>query len=154
MCVRGKYSSSELKSWTLKIGAGGRGVQFKYHFIFRILSWNIVKQIVLKWHNRFFAVGGSRDHRYLKSISYDKMISRNGKNRLILKWQSFSYWLQICKIWQATENRIFCKDLYDWRASLALHYHFHIHFYRKPLILYSQWILKYLTFRLETMSSN
>ena len=29
----------------------------------------------------------------------------------------------MCKKWQATENWIFSKDLYDWRASLALNLH-------------------------------
>ena len=60
----------------------------------------------------------------------------------------------MCKKWQATENRIFSKDLYDWRASLAVQYHFHIHFLRKILILYLLSFLKFLTLRLETMPSN
>ena len=39
------------------------------------------------------------------------------------------------KKWQETENRIFPKDWYYWWASLALQYHFYVHFPRKILIL-------------------
>ena len=58
------------------------------------------------------------------------------------------------KKWKATENGVFSEDLYDCRASLALQYHFHIHFPRKILILCSLSFLKYLTLRLETINSN
>ena len=34
----------------------------------------------------------------------------------------------------ATGNRILSKDLYNWRVTLAIQHHFHIHFLKKDLI--------------------
>ena len=80
----------------------------------------------------------SLDRSYLKSISYNKMASRNGKSRLtLIKRQSFSYWLQIIYV-KSEQQKIgyflrICTC--DWRASIALQYNFHIHFMRKSLII-------------------
>ena len=51
----------------------------------------------------------------------------------------------LCKKWQATENRIFSKDLYDGKASFALQNHFRIHFLTKNLILYLMVIFEVLS---------
>ena len=73
----------------------------------------------------------------------------------LLEWQRFSYWLQICKKWLATENRIFSKNLYEWWARLALQQHANVlHFLTNILILSLLSLLKYFTLGLETMPSN
>ena len=106
--------------------------------------------------NRPFAGGGHVTQDTVNKFSFIKKVSRNRKIRLTLvKRQSLAIDLKYIKNDEQQKIEYFLRIcMHDWRASLALRYHFHIHFLRKILILYSLSFLMYLTLRLEIMPSN